>query len=662
MPWAKRTSKPIPNIGSRSRVYGVNDYSLGMNSFVSNDKMPLKDGEPNLWRLAQDARITTLGEYETRKGFDFYSDAAGKTQDQTITSTTGASDASFSTTSRLAQKWTAGANGSIVEYDLNLKNDAGATGTVIVEHWSDSAGAPGEMMSRTSIAASSVLSSYSYLSARFARPMPVVSGTSYWIVCYVQATGSGMYKWSSTTSATTSSSSSDSGVTWSANSYALNFKQYYATTGGVKGIFRATKSDGTKVTLLAQGTTLYTVNDSTGALTAIKTGLSASATNYRFVAVNDVIYYVNGFDGLRKWDYTTESQITAVNYTLLCVHKGLLFRVPKDDPNKIEFSNFGEYEVFTSTDFIYVPSPKTGDPIVALKSLNGYLIMPTRDDKYILSGDDNATFSLDNAPDKKGTYSQETIDSDKNFIYYLSDDGVYRSNGSEPQLISEANYDAIVSMPNKESACICVNRGRLYLWYRSSGSAYNDSCYVWNLNYGKGSSDCLESLDTGAYVSRAINSPNDNDSLIVGSSIVGRVLWQELDSNDYNNLGDDINFELDTNYITFSSPASKKEIRYWKPRFSAQGGNYTVSCEYATDLRNNWQVYQDVNVQGSGYIWGALTTLWGSFTWGTTAEIEADLYVPGEYKRIALRYKHHATRQPINFLGHTLSVQVRRMR
>lgn len=662
MPWAKRTFKPIPTLSSREQTFEINDYSKGYNSFISNDKFPLKNGESNMWRLAQNARITTLGEYDTRKGFDFHSAAVGETQDQAQTSVTGAADQSFNTVTRLAQKWTAGTSGRLTKLEVNLKNDASATGTVIVEHWTDSGGSPGVFVARGSIASSAITSSYAYITARLADAPSVTSTTAYWIVCYVQSTGTGSYKWSSTTTATTAKSSADSGSTWSSTSYALNFKQHYGTAGAPKGMHRAYKSDGTKVTLYAHGTVLYSVNDVTGALTTIKSGLSASATNYRFQTVNDTVYYINGFDGLRKWDFTTESQVNATNYTLITEHKGLLFLARKDDPNRIDFSNFADYEVFTSTDFIYVPSPKTGDPVAALSPLNGYLLIPTLNNKFILSGDDNATFSLEEAPDQKGTYTQETITADKNFVYYLSDDGVYKSNGSEAQLLSEGNFQEVLSLANKETCCMVVNKGRLYLWFKSAGSSFNDSCYVWNLNYGSGGSDCLESHDTNAFVSFATTAYRDSDDLLVASSIVGQIYWQEKSSNDYTNLGGDINFLLQTHYMVFASPAVLKEIRYWEPRLGAQDGNYTIRCEYASDLRDNWQLYQEVDTQGSGSLWGGSTTIWGLFTWGATAELQAQLYVPGEYRRIALRYKHYATRQPHSFLGHSLVVQNRRMR
>lgn len=659
MAWAKRISKNIPSFGSRRGVYEINDYSLGMNSFVSNDKFPLKDGASNMWRKALNGRILTLGEYETRKGFDFYSDAAGETKDQEITSTTGAADKALSTTARLAQKFTAGTTGRLSKVELNLKNSASATGTVIVELWSDSTG-PSVKLARTSIANTSIAATYGYTVARFPDAPAVTASTAYWLVTYVQATGANSYYWSGNTSATTAMASTDSGVTWATTTYCLNFKQYYATTGAPKGTTRLYKSDGTKVTLFAHGTSLYSVNNVTGALTAVKTGLNASATDYSFVLINDIVYYCNSFDGLRKWDFTTESQVNATNYSILCHHKGMLCGARVDEPTRLDYSNFGEYETFTSTDFVYAIGPKTGDPITALVSLNGYLLMFTQNNKCILSGDDTATFTVEEAPDQKMTYSQRTVTQDKNFVYFLSDDGVYRSNGSEAQMLSENIYSDVVSMQNKDDACVVINKGRLYLWFKSAGASVNDSCYVINLNFS-GSSDTVESLDTKAYVSRAISCFNDDDQLLVASSLIGQLYWQEKETNDYTNLGGDIDFDLKTHYFTFSSPSVLKQIRNWIARFGSQDGDYTIKLDYAYDLRDNWSAQQSGNVQGSGTLWGS-GALWGAFTWGTTAETTISTYVPGEYRRIALRYHHYATRQPQKFLGHTIAVELRRLR
>ncbi len=657
----RRITRPIPSISARSVMLEMNDYSDGMDSYISNDKFPVQDGGTNMWRLAQDARITTLGEYDTRKGFDFYSDPAGVTLDQSIVAITGASSNAFSQTTWLAQPFTPATAGRLTKLDINLKNSAAGTGTPLIEVWTNSSGSPGVILARSSSPSSALTASYAYQTVRFAEPILLAAATTYWIVARIQAEATNSYAWSGTTASTTAKVSTDSGVSWSTTTYSLNFRESHATDGAPKGLFRGTKSDGTNITIEAHGTSLYTVNSVTGALTAIKTGLSASATDYQFALANDVIYYVNGFDGYRKWDFTTESQVISTNYTHITHHKGLMFLARKDDPTRVDFTNFADYTTFTSTDFIYVPGPKSGDPITALNSLNGYLDIHTKDNNFILSGSDNATFSLDEAPDQNGTYSQQTITQDDSSMYYLTDSGLYRSNGSEAQLLSIHAYDDIQTI-NKSGAVLAVNKNRLYLWYKSAGSAYNDSCYVFNLSFKAGNAPALESHDTDAFVSRALSSPADNNALMVGSSLVGQVFWQELDSNDHTNLGGDINYELDSHYFTFGTPAVEKQVRYWAPRFGAQSGDYTISCQYAYDRRDNWQTLTDIDVQGTGPVWGSF--VWGASSWGTTAEttVASPLTIPGDHRRIAVRYIHHATRQPHTFLGHTIGAQLRRLR
>jgi len=639
----------------------MNDYSMGFNSFTGNDSFPVKNGGGNMWRVAKNARITTLGEYGTRQGVDFHSAAVGETQDQAQTSTTGASTVNFNYTARVAQKFTAAATGRLSKVEVNIKNTLSGTGAVMCEIWSDTGGSPGTKLATSSISASSPNGTFAYKTFYYNEAPAVTSASSYWLVIYAQADATGNYTLSTTTNTTLAKTSVDIGTTWTAQSYSINFRQYYATNAGVKGLFRAYKSDGTKVTLFVAGTTLYSVNNSTGALTSVKTGLNASATDYRFALVNDIVYYVNGYDGYRKWDFSSESQVSATNYTTLTEHKGIMFLADKTDPSKVVFSNFAAYETFTSTDFLYIPAPKTGDPVSALVSLNGYLFVYTLNNKYILAGDDRDSFSLGEAPDQRGTFTQESVTKDKNFMYYLSNDGVYRSNGSEAQLLSENVYQEVFNLADKPECTLQVNGGRLYMWYQTLGSSVNDECLVWNLNYSS-KSDTVESRDTQSYGARAYAAFDDNNALLVGSSLVGQVWWQELPTNDYTNGGGIIEFELSTPYMPFTSPAVLKEIRYWNARFGAQSDAYDISCEYAYDLRDNWALYNSQDVQGEGTTYGGGSTFGSGAAYGTTSELQSYMYVPGEYRRIALRYKHYATRQPHTFLGHTLVVQTRRIR
>lgn len=629
------------------------DYSKGIDSYTANDLV-----SPDTLVRGTDTRISTLGRQITRKGVDFYTVPAGETLDQSQTSATGAADKAITITQRLAFKFTAGATGRLTKLSLSIKNSAAATGAIMVELYTNSSG-PSALISQSSIAATTPTSSYAYCDARFIDAPQVTSGTVYWVVAYVQDDGDGSYYWNSTTSATTAKISTDSGVTWSATTYDLLAKTYVSTDSPTLGHYRAYKSDGTKKTLMAHGTNLYTITDGTGAITSIKSGLSASATRYEFAIANDVVYYVNGQDTPRKWDFTTE----AVNSgspdvaTQIILHKSRMFYVTASDPTKIYFSNITAFETFTSTDFVYVPAPKSPDPIVKLAILNDNLYIFTRTTKYVLFGSDLTNMVLRKAPGTKGTKSPDSVQVTRNHIYFASDDGFYRFNGSTDELLSERITSDYQGIANKTSLGSALYNNRYYLFYTPSGDAQNSECWVYNIN-----SNAIESVDTNTYISSCIvwDGPGDTGQFVQASNVVGALYYAEQSSNSYNNLGKPLTWEIRTKYDHFGHPAAVKQIKRWYPRFGAQDGYYPVSCQYDKDFLDS-PTTDSQYIQGAGALWNN-GEVWGSFTWGQTMLINHRLAVPGTATYTQFRYKRVGVNTPVEFLGHTLYYFVRRPR
>jgi hypothetical protein len=266
----------------------------------------------------------------------------------------------------------------------------------------------------------------------------------------MQIGGSGSYNWSSTTTATTSKTSSNSGGTWSSTSYAMNIKTYVATNSKYLGGFRYTPSSSTAKTIMAHGTNVYTVSDA-GVTTSVKSGLSSSATEYNFAQSNDILYTVNNFDAPQQWNGTTWAAVAGSPPTsqLIAFHKNRLFLVDKSNPTKIVYSELSDYGTYLSTSFIYAPSPKSGDPITSITVFQDNLIIFTRKTKYVLFGDDPGNFVLRQSSGKKGAVNNATVKSDANYVYFLSDDGVYRYNGSSDELISDAIQNEIDNMANE---------------------------------------------------------------------------------------------------------------------------------------------------------------------------------------------------------------------
>lgn len=649
-----RRPVPVPQISTQKAQTKDIAFKKGLFTNISND-----DLEQDYWRYITDARETSIGKWETKKGNDFFSVPVGEAVNVQENSVTGASDVVFSTTKYAAMQLTAAATGCLTAIEVNIKNDASATGTVVVALYTDVSSAPGVEIARSTISAAAVTSSYQYLKARFISCPDITDTTDYWVVVFSQS-GSGEYKISSTTNTTTASTSTDSGQSWSAQSYSLNAKLSTATADGVKGTIRVKRPNGTFYTFFAHGSDLYSVNESTGAVASVDSGLSSTATYCRFEFVNDTLYYVTGLQKPRKYDFTTASEVSGAPEIASSVieHKGVLFYLSGFDPTKMFYSNFAAYDTFTSTDFIYVPAPKTSDPALAFAKLNGNLFIGTRNSKYILYGSENATFRLDEAPGQKGTFSQESFIYDTNYMFLATDDGIYQYNGAEEKNISENILDEWTQLLTKGNTVLELYNNRLYIWYTPNGQSLNTECFVYNILY-----KIWESKDLNTYVGRAFSRFEYEDKFLQGSNRVGMVMLGEQSTNDYNNMGEPLTWELRTNYSPYDTPAQFKRVPTYRPHFDTQSGSYSVQVGYAKDY-NNSPTYADVSLQGDGPRFDTGETFDSGVTFGSPSQVnpmDSGVTIPGEFRRLQLRYKHYAAREPVSFDGHAMTLEVQRM-
>lgn len=645
---------PVPSVSTAKAQTQPIDYKAGLYTGVPNDLQP-----KHTLRYITDKRFNGIGKYKTRKGCDHYSVPIGQTINAQVTSTTGASDAGITTTTRHAEKLTATASGVLTRVDVNIKNSAAATGTVLVEVYSDSAGSPGTLLARSSIAESTVTDTYAYATCYFMQAPTITNAASYWVVSYIQSSGTGTMYISSTTNSTNAKASTNSGQTWSSASYSLNVKMYTSTAGGVKGLTRVYRTDGTGITFFAHGSTVYKVSDVDGSTTAVDTGISSSSERVRFEYVDDVLYYVDGVNKPRKYNHTTASEVTTAPYAArnIIEHVGILWYMKANDNNGGYYTNFEDYATFTSTDFFNEPAPNTSDPLTAWEKLNSVLYMFTRRNKRQILGTDTATFDPGDAYAQKGTFSQESVVADENYIYFASDDGVYRFNGTYEKNIFEPIIDEYMDIRHKDDIHLELRANKLYVWYRPNGQAQVSECFVYNTLY-----DVVESKDLNTWVGRAFGRKDTTGLFLQASNRAGVVYYGELESNDYNNLGDILYDEVWTSYDHFGSPQQKKRITYWRPIIEQVAGNYSLQAGFAADYTNDVN-YTDVALQATGYRYDDPATLYDSATYASGGtQIDTTLNIYGDAYRWQRRYKHHAAREPVEFSGEVLRIQTRRLR
>lgn len=639
-----------PSVGRKANDMLVDTF-LGLDT--TTPYTSLKDGQSPFFqncrlyaRNSTDRRVAV----GTRKGPGFYTVPINQAIDQQITSTTGASDASCTTSTWLGQVFTAGVTGRLTRVDVNVKQGTTPTQHLMVAIYSDTAGSPGSLLATSSIVSSTITTSYQYLTARFVEAPSITSGTNYWVVIYMQNGGSGTYNWSSTTSATTAKTSNSSGGTWSTTSYALNFKAYISSSSKQLGAGRYNPVAGTNKTLLAHGTAMYTVNDVTGATTSIATGLSASATNYYFASADDKIYWANGYDTPRYFDGTTVSTLSgAVASKYIIFHKNRAFFVDPNNPTKVVFSDLGDYNTFTSTNFVYVPSPKSGDPIVGWVVFQDNLTIFTRKTKYVLYGDDPGNFVLRQSSGKKGAVNQDVIKADSNFIYFLADDGIYRYNGSQDQLISDKVQTLVDRIADKTLATAAIHNNYYRLYYPDFGSTTINATLLW---------DTLNNFflyDTETYICNPL--VLENNTLIEGSSLTGCYYYAEQQ---YSDMGKPIDFKYWTKY--FGDGLHKSFLRRFVPSIRLQTQPYNLAIKVDIDQRNTTPLVYSVNAQASGAEWGD-GSQWGDGTlWGSATVSNPQTFKGTEAYWHQLRFEQDGADTPVEILSYNMSFRNRRVR
>lgn len=590
----------------------------------------------------------------TRKGPGFYSIPIGETEDDTEESVTGAADQTVGTVAWKAQKFTASTAGRLTKLEIRLKNTSTSQGHIIVSVHDDDGGEPGTTLAVTSsVLSSAITSSYAYEEMRFIEAPLLASATDYWIVAKIQDGGSGEYNWSSTTNSTDALASNTSGNSWTAQSYSLNFKVSLSTDGGVKGIVRHERLSADNTTLFMHKQDIYEVTDSTGATASIKSSLNTNATRYRFTQYNGKTYIANGYDSLMEYDGTSISD-NALTYTpsIVVAHKERIYALDADNPTIVRISgSLGDDQTWESTNFWGFAPAGTATEITALISFQDSLVAFFRDDKQILYGSNLGNYTQKQALGIKGAVSQEAVVVDENYVYFVSNDGIYRWNGSKDEKISipiQADLDDIADVSDVYAY---MYEGRVYFCFQSTGGVDYDSKFVWDTDYNEWL------YDTGTHVKGGLELGDDDDETIVEfSDKVGALYYGDQS---YSQLGKPINFEYWTKYFNFGYSDNDKQIRRYYLHLRSQSQPFNLTVGVDKDF-NNSPVTTEVALQGVGDKWGSF--VWGTGEWGQTQYKHPKINIPGRAVYFQLRLSKNGVDTPIDFIGHNAHYRLRRPR
>ena len=375
-----------------------------------------------------------------------------------------------------------------------------------------------------------------------------------------------------------------------------------------------------------------TVTVATSSLTALTSKTPANA------AVGDIMYHG-----------ALQGQITAVSGSN---------RTVKTIDNSAQPIN--SYDYFDRDFRQNFPAIQTGDPITAMFNLGGVYYFLTRRNKYHMYAQTADQWTQSQSTAQNGTFTQESVVCDLNYAYFANDTGIYRFNGMDEESLTQNSiqnvYDAI---PNKENIVLDLFNNRLYVYYTSEAGGVNDHCLVYNINLGK-----WESFDSNTYISATSARQNSSNRFLCGHSRIGLIMVNEDETNNYNDLGQAIAFNLETSYEHFGTTSQLKRIPKWRPEFAMADKPYSVQCGYALDYSDNVQYAFSVDLQNltttrENYVWDEPSN-YGVPTMPT--KLSTLPQVNGEFYRVQLRYQHIAAFEPVIFRSHTVTVQTQRIR
>jgi len=243
----------------------------------------------------------------SRKGAGYFHEPVGQVTEYQQIATTGASTRTAGVIlGQQGVRFQATTSNHLTRVDVNVSDpSSNASGTLLVEVWSDNSGIPGKRLAASSIASGDIGTSAAYLPARFMNNVKLTTSTYYWIIVRMQDDGVGAYTLSTTTAYT--SYKTDSTLNSIAvQTSGINIKIYSTPEATFKGSHRFLRDNGTNTTMVAYGTGMYYL-DGSNVLQPILTGLNANATEYRYANADNKVFWVNGYDQLTAWDGTFEA-------------------------------------------------------------------------------------------------------------------------------------------------------------------------------------------------------------------------------------------------------------------------------------------------------------------------------------------------------------------
>lgn len=268
---------------------------------------------------------------------------------------------------------------------------------------------------------------------------------------------------------------------------------------------------GTKHLVCGAGNRLE-VYDTTGAIvgSARTTGVTANPHYFcRFGGPTaQVIFVANGTDTIQRWDgsswsntgytgFTPDGRFLAVTpWDNRLVNAYFANGVAGDNPSTVRFSNPSVPTTFETDNWVDV-NPGDGEPIMGVATFDNYVIVFKETRFFVFYGtsldaDGNPEFNYRAVEAGKGLVAPGALCVGPDGVYFLAQDGVYRTNGGYPQLVSELLNPLFVgespdlysgntiNFGSISKARMLYHNQQVYLAVPTGSSSFNDRLLVFD--------------------------------------------------------------------------------------------------------------------------------------------------------------------------------------
>ncbi|MCL6558536.1 MAG: LamG domain-containing protein, partial [Firmicutes bacterium] len=201
---------------------------------------------------------------------------------------------------------------------------------------------------------------------------------------------------------------------------------------------------------------------------------------FYFGQLNDLLAVLNGIDSPRKYDGTTLAAMggSPPHAAYGVAHKNRFWMAKG---SRLYFSDLLNMESWPVLNFIDI-MPNDGDEITGLLVFGDYLVIAKQHSIWILLGETTSTFRVRRIHSDRGCYAPRSLCIVNQMLCFISDDGIYFSDFTQPVLISErlrATWDSL----NKRRLNLVASwfsEHKLYVAVPDAGSQRNSRVLVYD--------------------------------------------------------------------------------------------------------------------------------------------------------------------------------------